>query len=668
MTTGGQPESLAPAGLGYRPGIDGLRALAVIAVMLFHAGFGWASGGFLGVSVFFTLSGFLIGSLVLAEQERTGRLDLARFWVRRARRLLPAALITLLGVVFLVSTRPPDARSSLFGDVIAALAYVSNWRFWANGQSYNALFAKPSPLLHFWSLAIEEQFYVFFPLLATVAARLRRGWVVVFGGLWVVGFVAAFVVWSGGHRTLGYYATFTRMPELLTGVLLAWLVRRLSLGRRGTSLNLDVAGFVALAMLAILVATSERTTGWLYAGGFALVSLLSAVVVHAVAGDGLVATAVGCKPLRTIGKVSYGLYLYHWPVYLWLNSDRIHESAFVLTGLRWLVTAMLAWASYRWLEQPIRHGELLKQRRALVPAIAVGIAAALLAIPVSQTSSASAARVDLGALQADLAKGLVTTTTTRTVTTIAAARTSSTQASVSSTTTSASAVYAGPPRVGIFGDSASLVLGDGLREGGNVLVGAASWIGCTVLQTGEIDFLIERRPVERGCAWSTRWPEFLTTSNIDIAVVSYGGWDAAERWLPGEATSRHIGDPVIDELLKRDLLGAADVLLATGKPVVWLTMPEVQFGRSDDPPKTLTMNDPARVKRFNELLLEAARQRPALHVIDFAGHLESLPGGQLDPGRRPDGVHLSPAAAADVAAWLSPQLIRLVRAVPPLGA
>jgi peptidoglycan/LPS O-acetylase OafA/YrhL len=657
--TGGRRKP-KPAGLGYRPGIDGLRGLAVIAVLLFHAEFGWAGGGFLGVSVFFTLSGFLIGTLVLTEHATTGRIDFGNFWDRRARRLLPAALAALLGVVVLVATRLPAARASLVGDVLAALGYVANWRFWATGQSYSALFTTPSPLLHFWSLAIEEQFYVVFPLLALLATRLKQGWLVVFGGLWVAGVVSALIVASGGRQSLGYYATFTRMPELLTGVLLAWATRRVVGTKRHTPGAVDLAGWGALGALAVLVATTERTSGWLYHGGFALVSALSALAVLAVAGDGSVANAIGWKPLRNIGKVSYGLYLYHWPVYLWLNEARVHESRVVLTALRWLITAGLAVASYRWLEQPIRLGKRLARRRALAPAFVVALATALIAIPVSRGSTASAAKVDFEKLQTKLQTGLTTTTIPA-----AAATTTTTGLApgvagpVLPTAGPTTVPYAGRVRVGVFGDSTSLVIADGLRERGEVLAGSASAIGCTVMQAGEIDFLVERRPVSRRCEWASRWPEFLTTSNIDIAVIGYGGWDLAERWINGEPSSRHIGDPVIDRMIKTDMLGAADLLLATGKPVAWLTMPLVEFGKGETPQKAYAMNDPQRVARWNALLNEVAKERPKLRLIDYAGYLDSLPGGQRDGPRRPDGVHLTIPAAFDVAGWLSPVLIKL---------
>ena len=163
------------AKIPYSAGIDGLRGLAVLAVLVFHAGpTGWLPGGFLGVSLFFTLSGYLITSLVLAEVEGTGHLSLARFWARRVRRLVPALLLMVLGVVVLARTI--ELPRSTRGELLGGLAYVANWRFLAAGTSYGATYADQSPLLHFWSLAIEEQFYLVFPLLAVLAFSLKKRW------------------------------------------------------------------------------------------------------------------------------------------------------------------------------------------------------------------------------------------------------------------------------------------------------------------------------------------------------------------------------------------------------------------------------------------------------------------------------------------------------------
>lgn len=647
---------------GYRPGLDGVRAIAVIAVLLFHAGYGWMGGGFLGVSVFFTLSGFLISSLVLDEHARSGRLDLKAFWIRRARRLLPASLLTIAVVVLGVWLWQPSAKSSLGGDVLGALGYVANWRFFADGQSYTALFAAPSPLLHFWSLAIEEQFYVVFPLLAMLALRRAAWWPRLFGGLWIVSFASALLV--SGNTSLGYYATFARAPELLTGVLLAWLVRRKPAIVDRVRL-LDLAGLSGLGVLVVAMIVAERTTEVLSRGGFAALSFASGALVLAASQAGLVARLLGWRPLISIGKVSYGLYLFHWPISLWLTPSRVGFGGVGLQLVRWAVTGLVAAASYHFVEQPIRHGQLRKGR-SFLPAVSLAASAAVGALVISSTVPTVAAAPDYESLARDLADDIQTTTSapiipvTEVSSSVPASGASTTLATASVTTaaTIPATPPTGPPRVGLFGDSTILVIGDSLRRGGAVQTGSAAWIGCTVFREGIIDFLVERRPIADACRWERRWPQFLFENPIDVALLGYGGWDASDRVLPSGPT--HLGEPAYDALVKQDMLGAVDLLLATGKPVVLLNTPSVAFGRTEGR-EDRSINDPIRVQRFNEIIAAVAAERPAVRVLDFAGYLESLPGGQLDAGRRPDGVHLTPEAADEVARWLAPQLVTIAR-------
>jgi peptidoglycan/LPS O-acetylase OafA/YrhL len=217
----------------YDPALDGVRALAVLAVLLFHAEIPGAPGGFLGVSTFFTLSGFLITRLLLAELARTGTIDLGRFWTRRFRRLMPASLLGLAVVLALAHlTTDPTALGRLRGDVFSALAYASNWRFMQTAESYFGIFEDPSPVQHFWSLSIEEQFYLLYPLIVLALWRRRadvgRGLAVPIGALTIAGAAAGVALTtSGASQARVYYGTDTRAPELLVGALLAlWMTQR----------------------------------------------------------------------------------------------------------------------------------------------------------------------------------------------------------------------------------------------------------------------------------------------------------------------------------------------------------------------------------------------------------------------------------------------------------
>ncbi|MEA3018480.1 MAG: hypothetical protein QOI47_4, partial [Actinomycetota bacterium] len=361
----------------HQPALDGLRGLAVAGVVAFHAGFGWARGGFLGVSTFFTLSGFLITSLLVTERNRSGRIDLPAFWSRRARRLLPASLATLFAVSVLAgSLATPEQLHGLRLDVLAALGYSANWRFILSGQSYGSLFAAPSPILHFWSLAIEEQLYVVFPLLVVFVARR---WLAPVLGALVAGSVAlGFVLYHpGGSTSAAYYGTGVRAGELLVGALLALLVasRRDPARPFGTTAA-GVGGVTALAVLFVAWSTMRQDATVLYRGGFVVHALVTSVVIAACLVPGPVRSALSLAPLRALGRISYGVYLYHWPVFVWLTPERAHVDGGALVLAQLGVTLAIAVASYRFLEQPIRRGRRVGDRR---PLVAIPIAVLLVA-------------------------------------------------------------------------------------------------------------------------------------------------------------------------------------------------------------------------------------------------------------------------------------------------
>ena len=232
----------APAEAGsfrYRPGLDGLRALAVAAVILYHGQVSWAKGGFLGVDVFFVLSGFLITSLLLTEHEKTGRIGLTAFWSRRARRLLPALFLVLAAVaLYAVVWAQPSELGTIRGDGLASLLYVSNWKFIYTGASYFQAFQSPSPLTHTWSLAIEEQWYLLWPLAVILMMRVFRGnrktmTAAIVGLALASATLMAVLFHPGSDPSRVYYGTDTRSQALLVGAALA----ALTAGRRPTLLS-----------------------------------------------------------------------------------------------------------------------------------------------------------------------------------------------------------------------------------------------------------------------------------------------------------------------------------------------------------------------------------------------------------------------------------------------
>ena len=348
----------------YMPGLDGLRALAVLAVIAFHEQFTWASGGLLGVGIFFTLSGFLITSLLIGQWGSRGSIKLGDFWLRRARRLLPA-LFVMLGVVTAWITIADRARlASLRGAVGAAAGYFSNWYLIAKNHSYFARFAPPAPLDHLWSLAVEEQFYLLWPILLIGVLLLVRAprWVIlptVALGL-ASTFAMAHLYTPGADPTRVYEGTDTRAFGLLVGAVLAlaWPTgRAVKPGRVGLAL-LDAAGVAGLAVIGVLIWRVGEYSPFAYRGGLVLLSVATAAVVAATACPGsLVGLALGWRPLRWIGARSYGIYLWHFPVIV-LSTPANGKPDLARAAIQVAVVVVIAALSWRFIEEPIRHGAI----------------------------------------------------------------------------------------------------------------------------------------------------------------------------------------------------------------------------------------------------------------------------------------------------------------------
>ena len=365
----------------YRPELDGLRSVAVYLVVLFHCGVGPFDGGFIGVDLFFVLSGFLVSHVIWAEVDRSGSFRLGWFYARRVRRLLPAAVLVIIvtaAVQLLVASAPQ--RSGMVRDAQSALVYLSNWHFIADSRDYFAGDAVgASPFLHFWSLSIEEQFYVVLPLALLLLLRLRRHAVVVLLVLTavVVGSVALQVAYAGSDPTYAYYATGTRVYQLAAGVLLAMVTRLVTFPAR-VGWPLAVLGLASVVVVgSALVDVTPSTRGLLAtAASVAVIAGLYA------APSGPAARLLALPVPRFLGQISYGTYLWHWPVIL-VVAQLFDVGSLVLVALAAPVATGLAALSYEIFERPVRKAPALDRFRWPVVGAGLGVSviAAIFVIP-----------------------------------------------------------------------------------------------------------------------------------------------------------------------------------------------------------------------------------------------------------------------------------------------
>jgi peptidoglycan/LPS O-acetylase OafA/YrhL len=419
--------------------LDGLRGAAVAGVLLFHSGH--LLGGYLGVDLFFVLSGFLITSLLLAEAGSRGSIALGAFWARRARRLLPALAGMLVGVAaYCLVFAAPSELAQIRGDALATIGYVANWRDVFAKQDYWALFRAPSPLQHSWSLAIEEQFYVVWPLAffglliwwrqATAKAVLLTALVCA-----VASSALMYVLYDPTNTNRVYYGTDTRAAAILLGIALAAALAAWGPVRgRAARVALEVAGIAGVVVLAVAWMSLSGQSATLYRGGFFVCGAAAVAVMAAAAHPeaGPVARVFSFRPLCLLGLISYGVYLWHWPIFVVLNESRTGYSGWTLFAMRVALTLAISVASFFVLERPIRHG-------------AFNARALLVATP-------AVALVLVGMV-------LVTTSTTEPTLTAASTRPDSAAAAVQE-----SARTPGATRVMVVGNSVAYQLAIGMKK------------------------------------------------------------------------------------------------------------------------------------------------------------------------------------------------------------
>jgi len=646
---------MAHRGVRYLPALDGLRGIAVLAVLLYHGDVTWAKGGYFGVDAFFVLSGFLITSLLLHEWHDTGRIDLKAFWARRARRLLPAITLVLVAVaVYAARAATPIELSQLRHDALSTMAYVANWNQIFSHLSYFQKFAAPSPLKHTWSLAIEEQFYLVWPVLVFVALRwkrmTRRTMLIGIGVMAATSAVLMAVLYHAGQDpSRVYYGTDTRAQSLLIGAFLAVLLSgRDAIYSPRRRRVLHGAAFAAAGVLAAIWATTTDTAAWQYRGGFAFTAVLFAIVIASVphATDiGLLGKALSARPLRAVGLISYGLYLWHWPIYVYLSPERTGLPHMQLLALRIGASFAVAIASFVLVERPVRRGLLHGWTVRLV----TPVAASLLAV----------------ALLAATARPLPPEFEA-----ISAADVKPPPATVVADTPHR------PMRVMLVGDSVAASMAPGLAAQAKAR-GFVFWNtavpGCG-LATDVGERLIDGwEGVDPRCipGWRTRWPLQVAAFKPDIVLMLVGGQDMFDRRINGQVTK--FDTPAGATLAENDESEAVKLLSAKGARVVLLTTPYYVLGW----PQRVVVERSPLYKPWtdmynNDQRAVALRAGGKVAILDLNRLLDpdgvwtdTVNGIQV---RTFDKCHLSDAGAAFVAKWLAPQLAKLApKAATPVS-
>ena len=629
------------------PALDGIRALAVVAVLLFHGQMPWAVGGFLGVSVFFTLSGYLITSVVLAEHSSTGRVDPMRFWGRRFRRLAPASL-TLLAVLLVVGAIWGISHR-LVDDIRAAALYVANWWSIHTGSSYADIFANPSPTEHFWSLAIEEQFYVVFPVVAwwclrgrnRVVARRRFALVLAVGA--IAGVVVGLVITDPNRIYLG---TDTRMPELLVGALLAFVWPLAPGGRRQRRLH-PAGTLVGVAAAIVLAGACWRTTigdSWLDHGGLPAISLASAALIAAATRRGPIASVLSLWPLRRLGQISYGVNLFHWPIFVWLDQRRTGwSSGWLLLG-RTALTIVLAALSYRLIEEPIRRRRRLDARQAKL--VFAGVLTVVLvgsfAVPTVADDHDSLVGAADGGSGHHL--GLVGSSPTRPAVTSALA-----------TTTTVPPL----PVIALAGDSVPTLLAQQIgdlapRLGAQVLnLGIEACdgaLGAPTFRYGPGRVATEDPTCEQ---WQTTWPPLLEQYRPRALVFVLGASAVLDRKLNGTWTHACRAD--FDTWYHQSLLDRIDWTAAHTDATVMLTIsPWAEYGTLG-----LPSDHQDRTDCLDRIYEKVLAERPAVVRVDLRDWLCPKGRRSCQPIRS-DGIHYRGEGATTMATWLIPQVLSRV--------
>jgi peptidoglycan/LPS O-acetylase OafA/YrhL len=619
----------------YVGAIDGLRAIAVAAVIVFHFSPSVLPAGFLGVDVFFVVSGFLIARLIVAELDRRSSVDLGNFWGRRARRLLPAlGTVTVVVCIACAISFSNAELQNIRGQALGTIFYCANWVMIHQKANYFATLGRPSPFLHMWTLAVEEQFYIVLPLVclafrrAIVRHPVRAAWIAFAGAIASTAWMA-YLVSPHGDPSRAYLGTDSHAMGLLVGVALGILAGKgapweklTARVRRYPSAATFGATVALVAMIVVMRVVKDHTYN-LYRGGFLVFSVWTAIVVVVVVAspESRVTRVLGTRPLVEIGLRSYSLYLWHWPVRVFV-TPRPGLHGFSLFVVRLAISIVLAELSYRLVERPFRTGAIAKRsgsRGAVSYYVVTAAVTIVLVFTVAAPGPLPPSSLDAGA-----------------------------------TTTPA-----GTFRVDTFGDSTALVFGLAGRNHASQLdlsVGGDAILGCGVVQA---DHMSQGQiiPLPRQCAgWQERWTNDLKQDPAARLMLMTGAWDILDHRVNGHDVK--FGTPEWHDLVSSSLRDALTTLTSDGRPVYLFDVP--CYGAGDPSAPIPERGDPKRIAALNDIYADAARANPHVVLVHWRslvcpyGHrVEQLAG---HPAWQADNVHLTDAGALTVWQWWLPQV------------
>ena len=600
--------------MGYEPSLDGIRAFSVIAVMLYHADIAWLPGGFLGVEVFFVVSGFLITSLLIEERESTRSIDLKQFWIRRARRLLPALVVMLSATAVYVAFFAKDSAPDFRRDVLPSLGYFSNWwQIYAVDTPYFAASSLPV-LRHLWSLAVEEQWYLIWPLLFTVVfgakwmrPRISGALLITCSAAIMFAMALRFVQDNETRTNFLYLSTITRSSGLLLGAAVAFTWRpwrKNSLPSWWRSSISDAFAITSIAVIGVLMATVHVADQRLYQGGLAATTVASAVIVAVVMRpNGLLVKKFFSQDLFVeIGRRSYGLYLWHWPIFVVAHARDSSNRLAVALALTIIINEFV----YQFVEIPTRHGALgnwwhnrpqLSAMHRRLPVFIAAVVVASLGITGAKVVGIEARDLSIDTSTANVIFAVPTTV----------ASASSLPAASTTTTTIAKL----PRRLVIVGDSQAHSLAINKPSGieKTFVVTDGSIDGCGIYDRGvgvggtNGNF---RRNFANCVGFEKSWTKSATKAQADVALVVLGAWEVLD--LKINSFTLVVNTPPADTMFRTQMKRGIDALRATGATVALL---EVACMRPVDSkggpvPALPQRGDDTRTRHLNDLLREIA--------------------------------------------------------------